>query len=220
MGTAPIATPCTIPTSIGADVVVVGAGSFVVDALPAATARLAAFGLRLAVPSTIVIDDDVSSFVAATGQTTPTRRAWSTWNTVHLLPPSTWADNTPAAADKRIAHELCHLALWQALGTKAQAEAAHLPRFVVEGVCSVVADQGSSRLPKDQVLALLQTGRRLDFDDDSAFAYGLAHHVFAALLACRGPRELQRIVDVVAAGAAVQEALGSSPSRWLEEGCP
>jgi hypothetical protein len=199
---------------LGARVVVVGAAGFVIAALPAASARLQAFDLQLKQETAIVVDVDVYAFVRATGQTNPALRAWSTDKTVHLLPPSTWRDSSPLAAEKKLAHELCHVALWQAHPQ------ARIPRFVVEGLCSVVADQESSRQPRASVIELLREGREVDFDDDTAFSYGLAHHTFAAVFRCRGNAGLHEIVDVVAAGGTVEAALGKPPLQVLAEPCP
>ncbi|MDP2344690.1 MAG: hypothetical protein Q8O67_27320 [Deltaproteobacteria bacterium] len=204
---------------LGADVVIVGDGVFVFIALPAAHARLQEAALQLRETTTIIVHDDVYAFVKATGQTAPSLRAWSTFKTVHLLPPSTWSDPGPIAANKRLAHELCHVALWQAHGSEAEAVQARLPRFVVEGVCSVVADQGDARQPREEVLELARAGRTVNFDDDAAFSYGFAHHVFAAVLACRGWPGIKAVVDDVGT-AGVVGALGKSPLQWLEEPCP
>ena len=200
----------------GADIVVQGDAAFVLRSLPAAVKRLRLSGLRLRLPSSIIVDDDVFAFVTATGQTNPGLRAWSTLQTVHLLPPSTWRDAGAGAIEKRLTHELCHLSLWQESTTPSP----RLPRFVVEGFCSVVADQGDSRQPVDQVLGLLAAGRSLDFEGDSTFSYGLAHHVFAAVLRCRGGPGLKAVVDAIAAGTRVEAALGATPQRWLQEPCP
>lgn len=197
------------------EVVVVGAGHFVTAALPAARARLARFALAPHEVVTIVVDRDVHDFVMATGQTTPSLRAWSTWKTIHLLPPDTWTD--PSSAPSRIAHELCHLALWQ---RATEDVAARLPRFVSEGVCSVVADQGEQRMPRDDVRARVASdGDNLDFDDDAAFSYGYAHHVFATIYRCGGASAVVAVVDASLAGARVEHALPASPRSLLDDVC-
>ena len=197
-----------------------GDGAFVVQALPLAVARMQEAGLRLRVRSEIIVHDDAFAFVAATGQTTPTLRAWATYQTVHLLPPSTWRDPGPATAAQHLAHELCHLAQWQAFGSADDAEAARLPRFVIEGVCSVVAHEGDKRQPRDEIRERLRDGAVVDFDDDPVFSYGLAHHVFAAVLRCRGQAGLDEVFAAVVAGASVEQALGTSTLRWLDDTCP
>ncbi|MBM4282430.1 MAG: hypothetical protein FJ137_17310 [Deltaproteobacteria bacterium] len=191
-------------------------------ALPAAAARLARAGLRWHTPIEIVLHDDVASFVRATGRTTSTLRAWTTWRTVHLLPRWTWASASEPATVARVAHELCHAALHQRHPDETAALARRAPRFVTEGVCSVLADQGAERMPIASVRARLheQPDERVDFDADPVFAYGYAHHVFAALAACRGPAALLAAVDDTAEGGRVEAALGAPPADWLRAGCP
>ncbi len=201
----------------GSDVVVFGRGAFVVAALPQALAHLEAFQLALRVPSTITVHDDVHAFVTATGRTTPTLRAWSTFDAIHLLPRDTWNDPSSSSTERRLAHELCHLALWQRSGVD---RARAIPRFVTEGACSVVADQGSQRLPIEATRAREHEAGALDFDDDSAFSYAYAHHVFAAVARCRGPAGVVAVVDATAAGATVEQALGAPPRQLLhDDGC-
>ena len=200
----------------GADVTVSVVGdadaAFVAAAKAAADVRLAAFGLALAEDSRVIVYGDVHDFVLATGQTTPSLRAWSTYRTIHLLPPSTWTD--PSSTSSRLSHELCHLALWQRAG---EAKARAIPRFVGEGVCSVVADQGALRMPAAEVKARADDGSSVDFDDDAAFAYGYAHAVFAAAAACG--IDIVDVADATAAGARVEDALGGAPRAFLD-GCP
>ncbi len=184
-------------------------GAFVVDALADANARLARFDLRLLRPSRVLVHDDVHDFVMATKQTTPSLRAWSTFQTIHLLPPSTWTD--PSSTSSRLAHELCHLSVWQRVG---ESNAKAIPRFVTEGVCSVVADQGAARMPRQQVKDASDAGAAVNFDDDAAYAYGYAHAVVAAFVACGGV--VSALVDATAAGVAVEDALGAAPRAFLD----
>jgi hypothetical protein len=188
------------------------------SAFPRAAARLVAAGLRWRVPVHIVVHDDVDSFVKATGQTTPTLRAWTTWDTVHLLPRDTWRSADVDAAASRLAHELCHAALLQRADDVAAARAHPVPRFVAEGLCSVAAQQGHARLSLDELRAAIVDGARVDFDDSPAFSYAYAHHVFAAVVACRGPGALVAAWDAAADGARVEDLLGASPPRWLDDG--
>lgn len=204
-----------VPAVVNGDVTVKGDAAFVVAALDDARGVLLAWHLGLRVPSTIIVHDDVHAFVMATGQTTPSLRAWSTYDTVHLLPPETWTD--PTSTTPRLAHELCHLALWQRVGRE---RAKNIPRFVGEGVCSVVAGQGEQRMPVDQVRAAASDddARAIDFDDDAAFSYGYAHAVFQAFVDCGG--DVLAVVDATAAGARVDVALGQAPRAFLEGHCP
>jgi hypothetical protein len=198
-----------------------GDGGADVDALaravPAAAARLQRAGLRWQVPVDVVVHANVRAFVAATGQTTPTLRAWTTWSTVHLLPRWTWRLDDDDATVARLTHELCHAALHQRHPDATTAERRRAPRFVTEGVCSVVAGQSRERAARDDVRRAVARGDRVDFDDDPAFAYAYAHHVFAAVEAC-GVIALVDVVDRTGAGARVEDVLGP-PAAWLE-GCP
>lgn len=196
------------------------AGGFVAPLLPTARARLRSFGLRPRLKTTVLVYDDVAAFAQATGQTVPSLRAWSSWSTIHLLPPSTWSD--PTSAPARLTHELCHLALWQRADDEEQAR--RLPRFVAEGVCSVVADQGDSRMARTDVVARADVSRDddfgVDFEGDAGFSYGFAHHVFASFVRCRGEGALIAVVDACLAGERVEQALGASPRSLLDDICP
>lgn len=191
-----------------------------VRAAPAATARLAAHGLRWRVPIDVVVHPDVRAFVRATGQTTPTLRAWTTWSTVHLLPRATWRSADDDAVVARLAHELCHAALAQRRATVDDAAAHRAPRFVTEGICSVVAGQARERAPVEHVRAGLASGARVDFYDEATFSYALAHHVFAAIDRCASDNgaALLSIYDRTSDGAGVVEVIGP-PAAWLD-GCP
>jgi hypothetical protein len=195
----------------GGDVVAVA------SVLPMAAARLAVFGLVWRVPIHVLVHDGVRGFVRATGQTTPSLRAWTTWDAIHLMPRSTWNDADEHATLARVTHELCHASLFHRRREERDARAHHAPRFVTEGVCSVVANQGSDRLPLADVLR--RRDEDVDFEADAVFAYGYAHHVFARVAACRGPTALAAVVDATADGVAVEIALGADPERWLH-GCP
>lgn len=184
----------------------------VVDAVRAAAARLAAAELAWPRGARVHLHHDVHAFVLATGQTTPTLRAWSVGDAVHLLPRDTWL--RPDDAPARLAHELCHVALTRRAGGRP------LPRFGSEGVCSVVAGQASARMPLDDVRAAVvdRSDAVLDFDGDSAFAYGFAHHAVARAVACG--RALAVVVDVLAVRADVVAALGAAPAALLAPECP
>jgi hypothetical protein len=75
-------------------------------------------------------------------------------------------------------------------------------------------------MPRAQVRARADDGARLDFDDDAAFAYGYAHHVFATVARCGGPAAVLAVVDRCQAGVDVQQALRLSPRRLLDDECP
>ncbi len=212
-------------TSADAPVVVVEAprglardAAALVRALPAASERLRAHGLLWRVPLHVVVHDDVAGFVRATGQTTASLRAWTTWDTVHLLPRDTWSRDDDDAVVARLAHELCHAALAQRRADVDDARAHRAPRFVTEGACSVVAQQAVERMPLADVRVRVDDGERVDFDDDPVFAYALAHHVFASFVACRGDSALLDVVDRAAGGERVEALLGDDPTAWLD-GC-
>jgi hypothetical protein len=187
------------------------------SAFPRAAARIVAAGLRWRLPLRIVVHDDVDGFVKATGQTTPTLRAWTTWDTVHLLPRDTWRSADVDATASRLAHELCHAALLQRADDVAAARARPVPRFVAEGLCSVAAQQEHARLSLAALRAAIADGARVDFEGAPAFSYAYAHHVFAAVVACRGPAALVAAWDAAVAGARVEELLGAPPRRWLDD---
>jgi hypothetical protein len=191
----------------------------IVRALPAAAKRLGAHGLALpatTAPLHVVVHDDVAGFVRATGQTTATLRAWTTWDTVHLLPRDTWQRSDDDAVVARLTHEACHAALAQRHQDVDDARSHRPPRFVSEGVCSVVAEQAESRLGPDEVVARLEGGARVDFDENPTFSYAFAHHVFARLARCRGDEALFDVVDRTSAGERVEAVLGAAPSAWLQ----
>ncbi len=178
--------------------------------------RLQAYGLVIRGPVTILIHDDVAGFVRATGQTRASLRAWTTWGVVHLLPRSTWNDASGEATTARVAHELCHVALFHRHRDEADARAHRAPFFVTEGICSVVAAQENHRLPLAAVQA--RADEAIDFEGGPSFAYAYAHHVVASVERCRGPAALIALYDRTSAGEDVQSVLGSHPARWLD-GC-
>ena len=166
----------------------------VAAAVPAARACLTAWHLSLQHDVVITIHGSVHSFIQNTGQIVPTLRAWSSWRDVHLLTTDTWRAQDDDDIKRRLTHELCHLGLQHRIG-----RARGLPRLLSEGVCSVVADQGADRLDVDAAAAALDQGRVIDFDDDSVFAYAVAHHVVAGLARCHGDAAVLALVDAVAA---------------------
>lgn len=183
--------------------------------MPAACTALSRWGLGWRRPARVTVHHSVDSFVEATGQTTDSLRAWTGWDHMHLLTLSSWADQGRDAVARRLTHEACHIGLLQRFGDEDQARQAHLPRALTEGFCSVVADQGGERLDKAAVQEALAAGRPMDFVDDSPFAYAVAHHVVAAIAACRGDAALLGLFDDVAAGATVAGALGRAPQGFL-----
>ncbi len=185
--------------------------------VPAAMERVRAAGLQWRVGLLVVVHESVSSFVRSTGQTTSSLRAWSTWDTIHLLNLATWAHADDDAVVARLAHELCHLALFQRFPDAETARLHPIPRFVAEGVCSVVADQGAERLSLEHTRA--RVDEDVDFESNPALSYAYAHHVFAQVLMCRGLPAMLRVVDQAAHGERVENILGASPRRWLL-GCP
>ena len=220
-------TTTTTTTCAEVDVEVVGVGidvdishdvAVIATLLPIACDGLLRWHLQPGRPVHITIHATVDSFVAATGQSTDTLRAWTAWDRVHLLTLSSWQDQRRSAVIRRLTHEMCHLGLLQRLGDERRAREARIPRAVGEGVCSVVADQASERMGIDEVSAALADGRSMDFVDDSPFAYAVAHHVMAAIARCRGDESLLRLFDDVAAGATVADALGRAPLAFLA-GC-
>jgi hypothetical protein len=203
---------------VGIDVHISHDVAVIATLLPIACDGLLRWHLQPRRPVHVTIHDTVDSFVAATGQSTDTLRAWTTWDHVHLLTLSSWQDQRRSAVMRRLTHEMCHLGLLHRLGDERRAREARIPRAVGEGVCSVVADQASERMGIDEVTASLADGRSMDFVDDSPFAYAVAHHVMAAIARCRGDETLLQLFDDVAAGATVADALGRAPLAFLA-GC-
>ena len=222
-----------LTSELGAPVVVQGRPiSFVLRAAEGAVRRLQRFSLRLSSRTRVIIHSDISDFVRATGQTIPSLRAWTTYDEVHLLPPDTWRQHGPLHAEERLAHELCHAAVYQQLGTKAHARSLRLPRFVFEGICSVVAGQEARRAPLALIRQRLVEHSVEDllgndaFADDGAIAYGAAHHLFARWFELRGAKALLPLLAELSAGKSVEEALGAAPLELLgiapaplNEGC-
>jgi len=186
--------------------------------MPEACAALTRWGLGWRRPARLTVHHSVDSFVDATGQTTDSLRAWTSWDQLHLLTLSSWTDQGRPAVVRRLTHEACHIGLLQRFVDEDQARKAHLPRALTEGICSVVADQGVDRLDKAAVQQALAGGRPMDFVDDSPFAYAVAHHVMAGIAACRGDAALLGLFDDVAAGATAAGALGRAPLAFLA-GC-
>lgn len=182
--------------------------------LPSALLRLQRYGLVWQHPVTIDVHSEPSTFIRATGQTVPTLRAWSTWQRVDLLATDTWSRATDVDVEQRLTHELCHLGSWHRATTEARARM--LPRFVSEGVCSVVADQQRLRLDAATVHNDLDNGRAIDFTNDSPFAYAVAHHVVAGLVVCRGASAVTTLLDAIYDGVDVDVALGSPAGTLVE----
>ena len=201
----------------GATVAVIGPQGDVeriVDALPAACARVQGAGLRPAGAVPLRVHHDVDGFVAATGQLVDTLRAWSTIDGIDVLTLASWHRRDDEALRRRLAHELCHVALFQR--TRAGRPP---PRALAEGICSVAAGQADERLSRDEVGRRIAAGETIDFVDDSAFAYGVAHHVVEGIWRCRGQAGLLRAVDEMSSGVDIGLALGAKPLAFLD-GCP
>lgn len=172
-------------------------------------------GLALQGQVPIRVHEDVDSFVAASGQLTETLRAWSTIDGVDLLTLESWHDDGDDPVRRRLAHELCHVALFRR--TRAGRPP---PRTIAEGLCSVVADQHDERLSLDEVRHRVAAGERVDFATNSVFAYGVAHHVVAGFLRCRDDDALVAAIDAMASGVDVVTALGAAPLAFLDDVCP
>jgi hypothetical protein len=169
--------------------------------------------LNLLRATSVRVHDDVDSFVAATGQVVETLRAWSSIDGVELLTPESWYARDKAAIERRVAHELCHVAIFQRSRSRPP------PRALAEGICSVVAGQDNERLSLNEVKRGVANDAPLDFMSDSRFAYGVAHHVIAGLVRCRGLIAVRAAIDAIADGAEVDAALGAPPLSFLD-GCP
>lgn len=193
--------------------------AIIASALPEALARLDTRGFVLRRVTRVVVHTDEAGFFQATGQDDPGLRAWTTFDTIHLMPLQLWAQSDRAAVVERLAHELCHAAIYQRFGTEKRARAAELPRFFEEGTCSVVAGQDARRMPKEHVVALAPP---MPFDvavfrGDPEIAYAAAHHAMALLDETRGPGFLASIVDQAATDGgpgsierALEKAIGTS----------
>jgi hypothetical protein len=139
----------------------------------------------------------------------PTLRAWSRWQQIDLLATDTWSEASDVDVERRLTHELCHLASWHRAANSTVART--LPRLVSEGVCSVVADQGALRIDAVTVGQELDDGRAFDFLNDSTFAYAVAHQVVVGLITCRGEGAISALLDNVYAGVPLSEALEGEP---------
>lgn len=195
------ATAAARPDDAGAPRVILQTGAWpariLAAAVPEATARLAARGLALRRSTRVVVHPDPTSFFRATGQHDPGLRAWTTFATVHLMPLDVWAQADHAAVVERLAHELCHAALYQSFGSEERARGAAIPRFFEEGTCSVIAEQGPRRMSREETVALAPP---MPFDvavfrGDPDIAYAASHHTLALLDETRGRSFLVGIVD-------------------------
>jgi len=187
--------------------------------VPQACDRVSRRGLQISAEVDVVVHASADAFVAETGQLHETVRAWSRYNRVDLLTLASWQRRDGDDVVARLAHELCHQAIWQRCGSEDAARAAKMPRAWVEGLCSVVAGQGAERMPKDAVVADVASGRAVDFDDDSTFAYAVAHHVVDGVIACRGDGVVDDIVGALVVGDAVDAVVGGDALSFLT-GCP
>jgi hypothetical protein len=178
--------------------------SLIERALPDALARLSAYGFALREPVLLRLHADVASFRAATGKREDWLRAWAGYDTVDLLPTTTWADAEWPAPVERLAHELAHCAMFQSFGDAAQAGRARVPFFFSEGTASVVAGQERRRLP------LVDTARRSlggcplvpgTLATDHLVAYSAAHHAMAFVADRFGARAM---ADVCARAALIR----------------
>jgi hypothetical protein len=187
----------------------------VAAALPTACRLLVEAGLGVDAPVAMRVHGEVDGFVAATGQIGDTLRAWATIDGVELLTLASWHDDSNGGIRRRLAHELCHVALFRR--TRAGRPP---PRIIAEGLCSVVAGQGDERLPREAVRGRLARGERIDFGTDSVLAYGVAHHVVDGVRRCRGAAALLGAIDAMADGIDVTAALGAPPLAFLDDDCP
>jgi len=186
-------------------------------ALPFVVERLARHGLTPTTRPLVRLHDDVGSFVRATGQTGPHLRAWATYDTVDLAPIDTWRVQTERALVERLTHELCHVALYQALGDEDDARALAPPFFFDEGTCSVVADQGASRAPIEVLKAHFVDENPLADPTlaraSPALAYGASHWASAALRDAYGPTVFRDVAARVArTPTATKSAVADDPS--------
>jgi hypothetical protein len=164
-------------------------------ALVPASALLAARGLVIQHTPRIVVHANAASFVEATGQSDGATRAWTTWRTVHLMPLETWSKHDDDGVRERIAHELCHVALYQRFGTEERAKAASIPRFFEEGLCSVTAQQ-----ERPDLVTIAYVAPPMPFDvgmfrADPELAYAAAHHAIAFLDRKLEPMWLDDVLD-------------------------
>ena len=163
----------------------------------------------------VVVYGHVVSFVRATGQTSAGGRAWTTPTTIHLLRPALWDRHDDDDIRRRLVHERCHQRLWQRAAASSASLASSVssvargPRAVEEGLCSVVARQGDLRGERAAVVDELEGGRVVDFNEDSAFAYAVAHHVVATLDGCLGRQGVLTAYDDLVAGADFGSRFGS-----------
>jgi hypothetical protein len=176
------------------------------QAVAPAVAALEARGLRLRTPPRIIVHGDGAAFRLATGQTDRSLRAWSTWNSVQLMPLSTWTRPDAPGIRERVTHELCHVALYHGFGDEARARAVRIPRFFEEGVCSVIAQQPRPDLMVSGSMPLESSA----FVTDPQAAYAAAHRVIEFLDRKLEPRWLNDVLERAAADgtpAAVERAL-------------
>ena len=195
-----------------------GAAAWILEALPAACARLARFSLALGETTEIRLHADRRSFSRATRKRAAWLRAWTGFDVVHLLPPTVWRDDSAAARLERLVHELCHAAFFQRFGDEERARRARLPFWFLEGSASAIAGQAPRRMP----LALVV--ERAGDDDplrdrgwlacDHHVAYGAAHHAVSFLVARHDEGVIARMLE-----QAVSDGQPGCAERALERVC-
>lgn len=163
-----------------------------------ALARLAPYGLTLHHRVELRLYRDQAAFAAATGRSEPWLRAFASYSVIHLVPTHLWRDRSQDVAERRLAHELAHVASFHALGAEPQARRVRLPLWFREGCASVIAGQGPSRMPLDRVIHVA-AGRNPLHDvtswrDHHAVLYGAAHHAVAQLVTLFGAGVIVRLL--------------------------
>jgi hypothetical protein len=212
----------TLPRALAAE-----DGDWIAAALPAALGRLTAFALPLRRRTELRLHADRASFARDSGHDEPWLRAWAGYEVVHLLPPRLWRDAGEEARVERLAHELTHAAVFQALGTEEEATRIAPPFWFNEGTCSVVAGQRARRMPLPLAVTRargrnpLLEGRQAAARDHQT-AYAVAHHAVQLLVDDHGADVLARVLDRAradgtrgAVGRAVSELCGvTGQSLW------
>ena len=164
-------------------------------------------------------------------------RAWAQYQVIHLQAARTWGIPYEDQLDELLAHELTHVAMYQAVGTPDDWADRELPLWFREGMASVTAAQGYRRSPPDEIAAQMRADPKLSplrpnsdlLRHRKDLVYGAAHWAFEHLLRLGGDERdgearvrdlMRRMREGATFGAAFREIWGMSErsfvKRWYD----
>lgn len=126
----------------------------------------------------------------------PWLRAWAQYLTVHLQSPRTWGIPWKSQLEELLAHEMTHVAMYQAISGPHDWDKRYVPLWFREGMASVSAGQGYRRGSEAEISAQL---RQMPLDPFSGneevlrlhkdLVYDSSHWAFRFLLELHGTEE-------------------------------